>query len=250
MTYNMSTLPQLPNTLHYGGCQNPRTSRFSKKVSPGKQYKAQKRLETMVRLEAAGIGEGAAAAMLCISVPRLRTIKNSSDYLIVRMKITHGIILDHDASLTQIKEQRKEILQDNLPPALLVLFRELQRQPVTLAERKFQVEVAKDFLDREGSFAKISKTEVKPVDSWDYEKHDTQSASIIAAIRGTGASAPLGVSASTTESRHGEHSLEAVEANEAFSNSHTLSQTDQEEALARLEAEAAMLELPLKGLVN
>src|ERR1017187_517659 len=141
-------------TLHYGGSQNPKTGHFSKKTAPGKQYEAQKRLETMVRLEAAGIGEGAAAAMLCISVPRLRHIKKSPDYLIARMKITHGIILDHDAQLGQIAAQRRDMLTQMLPPALQAIANELQRQPITIAERKFKADLALEVMDREGTFAK------------------------------------------------------------------------------------------------
>jgi hypothetical protein len=248
---------QYTTTLHYGGSAGKR-GRLSAKPDPKRAYAFQKKLETMVRLEAAGIGAAASAAMLCISVQRLNFLKNTPDYLTVRMRITHGIILDHDASLTHIREQRKEILVEMLPPALMILARELQRQPVTLAERAHQVRVAQDVLDRQGDFAKISKTEIKPVDSWDYEKHDAASKDIIAAIRGVSAAPPPpnGTTNSATKqlansfTDEGMHSLEAVEANEAFSNSHTLSQTDQEAALARLEAEAAALELPIKGLVQ
>ena len=251
----MSALPQFPNTLNYGGSQNPRTGRFSKKTAPGIQYKSQKRYETMVRLEAAGIGESAAAAMLCISVPRLRHLKKNPEYLIARMKITHGIILDHDASLTQIKAQRKEMLTQMLPPALRILANELERPAITLAERKHQAAIMQDLLDREGTFAKVSRTEIKPVDSFDFERYDEQSRSIISAIRGVGAAAPPHAprelaSPNAAVEGEGMHSVEAVEANEAFSNSHTLSQTDQEEALARLEQEAALLELPIKGVLQ
>ena len=256
----MSALPQFPNTLNYGGSQNPRTGRFSKKTAPGIQYKSQKRYETMVRLEAAGIGESAAAAMLCISVPRLRHLKKNPEYLIARMKITHGIILDHDASLTQIKAQRKEMLTQMLPPAIRILANELERPAITLAERKHQAAIMQDLLDREGTFAKVSRTEIKPVDSFDFERYDEQSRYIISAIRGVGAADPpprstlRSIPDTTTiegaEDEGGMHSVEAVEANEAFSNSHTLSQTDQEEALARLEQEAVLLELPIKGVLQ
>lgn len=240
------------NTLHYGGSISFKTGKLGAKPKTGVIYRKQARMELMVRLENANLGEAAIAAMLCISVPRLRQIKKSPEYLIARMQITHGIIVDNDARIAQVKEQRKEILTQMLPPALAVLANEIQAPAVTLQERRHRVAVAQDLLDREGTFAKISRTELKPVNAFEFEGVDEQSRQIISAIRGiapppaTAGSLARTAGMDTLEDIEGIHTLEAVEANEAFSNSHTLSQTDQEKALAKLEEEAARLEqLPL-----
>ena len=81
----MSTAPQQPvptsgltGSLHYGGSINRKTRTLGSKPHQGRQFKAHKRLETIVRLENAGFTESATAAMLVISVPRLRTIKKTS----------------------------------------------------------------------------------------------------------------------------------------------------------------------------
>ena len=234
----MATAPQNPTptsgisaSLHYGGSLNPKTSALGPKPQQGRQFKAHKRLETIVRLENAGFGEAAAAAMLCISVTRLRTIKKSPPYIAARAKLTHGIILDWDGELAQIKEQRKEILTAQLPAALAVIANELQRPAITLAERRHQVDIAKDLLDREGTFAKVSRAEIKPVDKFDFEKTDAVSSSVIAAIRGV--AAPL----DSTEAGR-DKIEETIGLSRAFSNSATLSQTDQEHALKLLEDEA------------
>lgn len=225
--------------LHYGGSINPKSGRLGSKPALKNAFKKLQRLEKIVRLEAAGFGEGAIASMLCISVPRLRYIKKSPDYLNARIKITHGIIVDMDSNLDMIKSQRREMLTQMLPAALQVLVNEIQSQGTTLAERKHKVALAQDILDREGQFAKISKTEIKPVDMFDFEKADEASRSIINAIR------------SAAPPTHGEHTFAAVLANKEFSNSHTLSAVDQEAALAQLELDAALLEsLPTDGTVN
>ena len=233
--------------LHYGGSLNPKTGRLGSKPAQKNMFKKLQRLEKIVRLEAAGFGEVAIASMLCVSTQRLRYIKKSADYLNARIKITHGIIIDMDSNLEMIKSQRREMLTQMLPAALQVLANEVQSQGTTLAERKHKVALAQDILDREGSFAKISKTEVKPVDMFDFEKADEASRSIISTIRGT--APPLGGS---------EHSAVAVAANTEFSNSHTLSAIDQEAALKSLEDaaetgefDAQLLEiLPTDGTVN
>jgi hypothetical protein len=230
--------------LHYGGSFNPKSGRLGPKPQQGSQFRKLKRFELIARLENAGLGEGAVAAMLCVSVPRLRYLKRDPEYLSTRVKITHGIIVNHQDSLDLIKSQRREMLTQMLPPALQILANELQRPTTTIAERKHQTSVALELLDREGTFAKVSRTEIKPVDSFDFEKADAQSASIISAIRSIalpGASSEI--------------SAAALEANREFSNSHTLSAIDQQKALDTLDREGELspelLEiLPTGGAVN
>jgi hypothetical protein len=226
----MSTIP--PNQhLHYGGSLNPKSGSLSPKPHFGTSFKMQKRFELIVRLENAAIPEAAAAAMLCISVPRLRYLKKNPEYLNARMKITHGIIIDHEGSLSLIKEQRKEILTQMLPPALQALANELQTPAATLAERKHKVDVARDILDREGTFAKVSRTEVKPVSEFDFETADSASRSIINAIRGMAAPA----------AQNGDVMDAALE----FTSGRTLNASEQQEALDDLEKEAlAAMDVP------
>lgn len=223
------------NTLHYGGSLTA-TNRLGVKPQKDADFRKQKRLETIIRLENAAMPQQAIAAMFCISIHRLRRIKESPEYLIARMKITHGIIVEHQASIEQIREQRKEMLTQLLPPALQVLANELQTAGGTLAERKLKTEIARDILDREGTFAKVSRTEIKPVENFDFEKADAASAEIMRALKA--AALPT-------------HSSETIEANIAFSNSRTLSAVDQQEALASLESAAELLEeMPVKDTVN
>jgi len=224
-------------TLHYGGSLlRSKNGAFRLSSMPGKgaSFKKSKRLELIVRMENAGLPERAIASMLTISVPRLRYIKKSPAYLSTRMQITHGIILDADAQLATIREQRKEILSQMLPPALQALGNVLMSQPQGLADRKLQVAVAQDLLDREGTYPKVSRTEVKPVSFFDFETSDREAHSVLQALK---------------EASSGGSSVEsaASDANVVFANSHTLSAIDQEAALAELEAtplsKDALLEL-------
>lgn len=210
--------------LHYGGTLSPK-GRLGTKPQQGAYFKKVRRLETIVRLENAAFPHVQMAAMLCISVQKLHRIMASAEYLNARIRITHGIIVDQQADMDLIKAQGKELLKTLLPPALQALANELQSQGTTIAERKHKVAIAQDLLDREGTFAKVSRTEVKPVDHFDFEGVDSESRSIIAAIRGVAAAPAL-------------HTAEAVAANKEFSNSHTLSAVDQQKALDALEQAA------------
>lgn len=245
MASNPSTPPagqptqaQSTTHLHYGGSLNPKTGRFSPKPKLGTVFKKQKRYELMARLENAGIGEGAAAAMLCISIPRLRYLKKNPDYINARLKITHGIIVDFDSSLAAVKEQRKELLMQQVPQALQIIINELQTPAVTLADRKHKASIAQDLLDREGTFAKISKSEIKAESTFDFTAKDTYSSSILDAIRG--------VSQATPQS----NAFDAIEANKEFANSSTISETDQQAAITKLEADAKAMGITLSRDVN
>jgi hypothetical protein len=174
----------LKSHLHYGGSLGPVTGKIGSKPASGIAFRSQKRYESIIRLENAAFPDTAIAAMLCISVPRLQTIKKSPEYLAARIQLTHGIILDNESKVAHIKSQRKEILTQLLPPALQILAEEIQRPATNFAERKHKVALAQDLLDREGLFAKVSKTEIKPVDMFDFEKADAESMAVISALKG------------------------------------------------------------------
>ena len=224
--------------LHYGGSANP-SGTISSKPQAQRQFKTQRRLEDIIRLENAGFTPVAIGAMLCISKRRVEQIKASPEYLTARIRITHGVILDRDSRLSDIKAQRKEYLTQLLPNAWQFLAEEIQKPAQTLAERKLKLSLTQDLLDREGTFAKVSRTEIKPVDAFDFEKADAESAAVIEALKGATV-------------QHTQHTEETVEANKKFSNSHTLSAVDQQAALDSLEQETPtdLILMPTDGKVN
>jgi hypothetical protein len=121
--------------------------------------------------------------MLGITINRLRYIKKSAAYLRARMKITLGLIVDNDSELAQIKAQRREALVASLPSALRVIAEAVHMPAFTLAERKFQFEAAQDVLDREGTFTKVSRSEVSTKPGFDWSTgaaHSTQILNILA----------------------------------------------------------------------
>jgi hypothetical protein len=224
-TINPSPTPH----LHYGGSPtaNPRVPGC--KPQTGRTFRQQKRLELMVQLENAAVPEHAAAAMLGISFTRLKQIKKSTDYLKTRMQLTLGIVIDHGQRLTQVKEQRKEILTQMLPQALQVIANAVQRPALSLGEQKFQVAVAQDILDREGSLAKVSKSEVRTVDKFDWNFIDSQNRSIMDVVRG---------SAQTRHARAATEIQDTLNLSRDFSSSRTIDPKEQQEALEVLEKEA------------
>lgn len=171
--------------LHYGGMPAKTPYGIGCKPEASTTFKKQRRHELIARMENAALPEPQIAALLSISVPRLRSIKQHPDYLKARMKVTLGLIVDQEASLAQIREQRKEFLIQNLPAALQVIANAVSTPAIGLAERKLQLFAAQDLLDREGTFAKISRSEVKPVEHFNWETTDTSAAQALDVVKST-----------------------------------------------------------------
>jgi hypothetical protein len=178
----MTTTPT--SHLHYGGSYAPATNtKIGSRPGKGTSFKKNKMIETLIRLENAQFTAAAIAAMAGISVNRFMWYKRQPDYLAARIKITHGIIVDHEGALAQIASQRREMLTQLLPPALQHLANTLQEPALTIADKKHKTAVALEVMDREGTFAKVSRTEVKPVDKFDFEQTDAASRGVIQAIK-------------------------------------------------------------------
>lgn len=216
--------------LHYGGNFNPTLNTLGHKPDSKAAFRSQKRFELMIQLENAGLSDHVMSAMLCISVNRIRTIKKSVEYLKARMKLTLGIVIDREESIKHIKEQRKEVLVALMPEALQVIANAIRKPATTFVEEKHRVAIAQDILDREGSLAKVSRAEIKPVSSFSYEDADASSEDVLSAIRGA---------ARLHGSKH--DAAEVMELSEAFSRSKTLSAIDQQAALDELDKEVLAL---------
>ena len=223
--------------LHYGGMPAKTPYGIGCKPQEGTSFKKQRRHELIARMENASLGEAQIAVLLGISVPRLRSIKQHPDYLAARMKVTLGLIVDQEASLAQIREQRKEFLIQNLPAALQVIANAVHTPAISLADRKLQLFAAQDLLDREGTFAKISRSEVKPVDGFDWASVDSQGSRAVDVVKGTlrvsQSSEVLGDSPSEAKKQI----EKIIEITRHFSAGKTPSVFDQQSALDELERE-------------
>jgi len=112
-----------------------------------------------------------------------------------------------------------------LPDALKAIADEMTRPAVTLAERKFKVELVRDFLDREGTYPKISRTDSHLKIEHNYHEADQVAEDLLAAL-----DAPSAQSQSLTDRANS-----VLKANQSFSQSESLTSDKQEEALKTLE---------------
>lgn len=207
-----------------------RKGRLSSRPQKDKNFGTLSRIEKIVRLDLGFQTTGITipdvdiARMVGRSARYIRVLRTKVEYLKMRTQIQTGICIDVEGSIEDIKAYRKQYFKESLPSALRAIVDELERPAVTPFDRKLKIDLAKDFLDREGTFPKISRTDSHVKIQHDYTEADEAAASLLAAMDG-----PVQVKEITTETQR------VLSANSAFTNSETISHSQQEEALATLE---------------
>lgn len=152
----------------------------SVKVRQGLTYRRYIRMEQMARLEATGqFSTTQLAAHFNLAVPTIHIMRAQPEYARMRDSFATGIVDTIQDSARLLVENQLQELQDMVPQSLRVLRDTLVRgvaMSATTQDRKMAVDVAREVLDREGTFAKVSKSEIKvneiPNISEQQELHD------------------------------------------------------------------------------
>lgn len=131
----------------------------------GRYFRRHLRMEHAARLEASGqFSNNEIARLLKVSLVTLHQIKAQPDYLAKRAELSTGVVTDLDAGLRQDADNLRREIQDMLPSALRTLRNAVQRGAVNNApiqDIKVGMDAAKEIMDREGTFQKVSKSEIK-----------------------------------------------------------------------------------------
>lgn len=137
----------------------------SVKPRPGRYFRRHLRMEQAARLEASGqYSNNEIASILGVKLVTLHQIKAQPEYLAKRAELTTGVVVDLENGLRSDAENIRREIQDMLPTALRTLRNAVQRGAINNApiqDIKVGMEAAKELLDREGTFTKVSKSEVK-----------------------------------------------------------------------------------------
>lgn len=212
---------------HYGATLTSR-GRLSSKPREGTQFRTEVMLEKLVRFNLAKANSGNIitdadlARIFGRSQRHLAVIRRKTSYLAKRMEIMTGVSLNSEGDVELTIARQRQYLKDMMPTAMRILADNLCVKANSLAERKLQVELAKEVLDRDGSFPKISRTDSHLKIEHDFSSTDGVSKDLLEAMGG---------SAQNTNT-----SLEdTIRANSAFSNSKTLDSEKQEKAMKILE---------------
>lgn len=136
----------------------------SVKPVPGRNYRSYLRMEMLARLEATGqFSNIQLAAYFKITLASLLYLKARPEYESMRIAHQTGVLNTiSNTAMMDIENQTAEI-KDMVPLALRTLRDALIRGnslTSTVQERKLAMDASREILDREGEFAKVSKSEI------------------------------------------------------------------------------------------
>jgi hypothetical protein len=139
------------------------------------------RCERIARLELANFTEAEIAFSQGISVVRVNQLKRTPEYIAIRLQCATGIVSQADRQMMEDIDTNHQMVKDMVPEALVAL-------RDTLLDRNnpaLRLRAAQDLLDREGTLAKVSKTEVKAHVEYDFTQHEGVANSLLDALKTT-----------------------------------------------------------------
>lgn len=140
-----------------------------KKGSRG--YRSYIRMEQLARLEATGMYSNLDLAdFFGVDKQTIVVMKARPEYARIRATFQTGVLDTIAEESRLLVENQLEELREMVPTSLLTFRNVLQRgnrDAATQHERRLALDAAKEVMDREGTFAKVSKSEVKVKDEID-----------------------------------------------------------------------------------
>lgn len=112
------------------------------------------RMERIARLSQRGWKDVEIAAYLGVTPQTIGLDKKSPDYIAIELRVTQGVITELDEELSQGEFLRNKLKKTLVPAALEALADAVLDKRVAL---KTRLEAASEILDREGTFAKVSR---------------------------------------------------------------------------------------------
>lgn len=223
-----------PNHSYYGPGFT-KSGRLSRNPDGKTYFKILLFMEKLVRFDIAKaqgtslLSDRDIAKVLGKSVKRIQSYRNSTAYLKKRTELLTGIGTESAQDVEKIASLHKQQLKLMLPQALRTIYDAIQQPLVgaTLAERKFRVEVARDILDREGSFPKISRTDSHVKLEHTFEDLDGVSKEVLDSIE---------THVQEDDPRQAQVIQDKIAVSTAFSRTETLSAQDMEASMTALEA--------------
>jgi hypothetical protein len=227
---------KMSSSSHFGGVLH-KSGRIGHKIQDGMQFRTAILIERLVRLDIAKATTGTftddeISRILKRSKFYLNRLRAKTPYLKKRIELTTGISTSMDDEVNVSIEMQRKYLKSMMPTALRVIADQLSAKPLDTVGKRLQSQLALEVLDREGSFPKISRTDVHQKIEHDFGGADGVSKDLLDAINGT-----------PQRDSEDEAILEILAVNNKFANSETINSTEQEKAMKILEMPSASKEI-------
>jgi len=171
------------------------------------------------------------STLLRRSVSYINALRTKPAYLRKRIELTTGISPSLETQVVTSVQKHRQQMRMMLPDAMRAIADVLQMKPSNTAEMRLKMEVARDVMDREGSLPKISRTDSHVKVDHDFTSTDGVSKELLEALSDGEAPSPESI-----------RSL--IQVNKSFTNSTSLTPSEQEAAMAVLESIPSSSALP------
>ena len=171
------------------------------------------------------------STLLKRSVSYINALRTKPAYLRKRIELTTGISPTLETQVVNSVQKHKQMMRMMLPDAMRAIADVLQKPATNTAEMRLKMEVARDVMDREGSLPKISRTDSHVKVDHDFTSTDGVSRELLEALSDDDKPSPESI-----------RSL--IQVNKSFTNSESLTASEQEAAMAVLESMSSSASLP------
>lgn len=172
------------------------------------------KMERIARLELAGYSDVEIGMCIGITKQYVSMLRNTPEFISVRTAVASGVLQQLDVDLDDSIKMSQEQLKASVPNAVQILKNTMLNQSL---HPRLRFDAAKEICDREGTFAKISKSEVKETKKFSFDINDSVADDLLAALQ------------QNTKKEH-------IEGSEDFVNTADQSLEKQRDIVAKLQA--------------
>lgn len=151
----------------------------SAKLASGRGWRTFLKIRLIAIFEAQGFSDTEIAFALKITPQYVRNLKNTPEYIGAKVTAATNVLSQAEKDALASLEARQQVLKDMVPDALHAIRDTL----INSANPALRLKAAQDLLDREGSLAKVSRTEVSLPKEHDYDQHDQVTTNLLEALK-------------------------------------------------------------------
>lgn len=150
----------------------------SAKLAGGRGWRTYLKIRMVALLEAQGYSDTEISFSLRCTPQYVRMLKNTPEYVAAKVTAATNILSQAEKDALKTLEARRQSLEDLVPDALLAIRDTL----INSSNPTLRLKAAQDLLDREGSLAKVSRTEVSIPKESDIARHNKATNDLLAAL--------------------------------------------------------------------
>lgn len=138
------------------------------------------KIERIVRLELQGYSDEEIGLTLGITKQYVSMLRATPEFIGIRTQIASGVLAQLDTDVNESIKMSQDQLKEAVPNAILVIKNTMLDSNLA---PKLRFEAAKEICDREGTFAKVSKSEVKETKKFSFDINDAIATDLLQSIQ-------------------------------------------------------------------